>query len=303
MAELAPIVLFVYNRPWHTKQTLEALSKNFLSDKSQLYIYADGPKENATEPQLKKIEETRLVLKEKKWCSEVKIIERDKNIGLSNSIIIGVTEIVSKYGKIIVLEDDIVCSPFFLKFMNETLKSYSNSKKVFGGTAYVEDIDHLGNETYFHRKGSCWGWCTWNRVWENFIPDASLLIKQFTGKEQIRQFNLGGYPFYEMLKDHLEKKIDSWDICFYAYSFLNKGLWLTSGKNLVKNIGFDSSGTHCKDNDSFKSEIYYGEVIISDSLKVEEDAVFNKKRERFYRQLIKPSLSFKIINRLKKFFL
>ena len=95
--KLAPIVLFVYNRPWHTRQTLEALSKNSLADQSILYIYADGAKENATDAQLNEIKEVRCLIREKKWCKQVEIIEREKNIGVENVMITGITEIINKY--------------------------------------------------------------------------------------------------------------------------------------------------------------------------------------------------------------
>ena len=141
---LAPIVLFVYNRPWHTEQTLNALMQNELADQSVLYIYADGPKENATEEQLKKIEEVRHVIRTKKWCKEVHIIESEKNKGLADSIINGVTEIVNKYGKVIVLEDDIVTSKGFLKYMNEALELYKEEDKVYHISGYM-----------FPVKGNC----------------------------------------------------------------------------------------------------------------------------------------------------
>lgn len=302
MYDLAPIVLFVYNRPWHTRQSLESLMANHLADQSILYIYADGPKDNTSSEQLQKIKEVRELVRQKQWCKEVKIIESDKNKGLSNSIIDGVTEIVNIYGKIIVMEDDIVSSPFFLKFLNEALFRYENNDKVFGCSAYIEAIDHSGSEAFFDRKSGAWGWATWNRIWKNFRPDASYLIEQFKSKQQIDQFNMGGYPFYEMLNMQKEKKINSWDICLYAYSFLNNGLWLTPGKSLVKNIGFDFSGTHCDDDNSFSVEIYNEEIPVNNSLGVEEDKNLRKKREKFYSQKINPSLLLRVKNKISKYF-
>jgi len=116
--QLAPIVLFCYNRPWHVEQTLEALSKNELADQSILYIYCDGPKPDATEEQIAKIAEVRQVIRKKQWCKEIHIIENDKNKGLGTSIIDGVSEIIKIYKKVIVLEDDLLTSPFFLDYMN-----------------------------------------------------------------------------------------------------------------------------------------------------------------------------------------
>src|SRR5476651_1758025 len=119
--QLAPIVLFVYNRPWHVEQTLNALAANELAAESELYIYADGPKDNADAITLENIQKTREIIRKKKWCNEVYIIERSKNLGLQASIIEGVTTVVNNYGKVIVLEDDIITSPYFLQYMNDAL--------------------------------------------------------------------------------------------------------------------------------------------------------------------------------------
>lgn len=128
--ELAPVVLFVYNRPKHALQTLQALANNDLADESTLYIFADGPKENASKPELDKIKEVRIIIKSTQWCEHVTIVERDKNKGLDNSIVDGITEIISKHGNIIVLEDDIVTAPGFLRFMNDNLLIYESSEEV-----------------------------------------------------------------------------------------------------------------------------------------------------------------------------
>ena len=127
----APIILFIYNRPDHTRQTLEALSANTLAQESDLFIFADGAKENATSVQLEKIRETREVARSKSWCKSVTVIESEKNKGLAASIISGVTEIANKYGKVIVLEDDIVTGKYFLEFMNDALEKYAGEKKVW----------------------------------------------------------------------------------------------------------------------------------------------------------------------------
>ena len=128
--KLAPIILFVYNRPWHTEQTLRALMANELAAKSELYIYADGPKPNATDEQLQKIHEVRQLIRQEQWCDKVHIVESEKNKGLADSIIGGVTEIVNKYGKIIVLEDDIVPTTGFLQYMNDALEMYKDDEQV-----------------------------------------------------------------------------------------------------------------------------------------------------------------------------
>ena len=176
---LAPIVLFTYNRPLHTKQTVQALQKNYLASESELYIYSDGPKDkNATE----KVREVREYIKSIDGFKKVTIFERDKNLGLANNIISGVTKIVNEYGKIIVLEDDIVTSKYFLKFMNEALEIYMNEKKVWhiSGWNYPLDKDGLG-DIFLWRGMNCWGWATWSDRWCFYKKDLNKIfgIKSF----------------------------------------------------------------------------------------------------------------------------
>src|SRR3989338_525512 len=125
--KLAPITVFVYNRPWHIKQTIESLKKNKEAKKSDLFIFSDGPK---NEDDQKKVDEVRKYIKKVNGFKMVTIIERQKNLRLANSIIAGVTEIINKYGKIIVLEDDLIASPYFLKFMNKGLDLYKKEERV-----------------------------------------------------------------------------------------------------------------------------------------------------------------------------
>src|SRR3954468_7877191 len=108
----APIILFVYNRPVHTKNTLDALANNYLAGESVLFIFSDGPKNEASAEELNKINAVRSIAAAEKRFKEVKVIESVSNKGLAGSIVSGVTKIVNEYEKIIVLEDDIITSKY-----------------------------------------------------------------------------------------------------------------------------------------------------------------------------------------------
>ncbi|MDD4082332.1 MAG: glycosyltransferase [Sphaerochaetaceae bacterium] len=155
----APIVLFVYSRLDHTKRTVEALKNNLLADESNLIIFSDAPK---NEKSKKAVEEVRKYIHSIKGFKSVKIIERKNNVGLANSIIDGVTKVVNKYGKIIVLEDDLVTSKYFLNFMNDSLELYKNESKVISISGYTYPVGGLA-ETFFIKGTDCWGWATWKR--------------------------------------------------------------------------------------------------------------------------------------------
>ena len=252
---LAPIILFVYNRPWHTKQTLDALAKNELAKESVLYIYADGAKANATEEDLQKIKEVREVISTFKGCKEIHIIVREKNWGLADNVIDGVTKIVNQYEKIIVLEDDIVVSSYFLEFMNKGLDLYENNDKVYGISGYLFFPNSQLPSTFFLPIGSSWGWATWKRAWDAFESNAEKLLQKIQDESLEKQFNFGSYPYLEMLQNQVNGIVNSWAIRFQASIFIRKGYFLYPNQSIVKNIGMDNSGTHCKE-DVYENELY-----------------------------------------------
>jgi hypothetical protein len=243
----APIVLFVYNRPWHTKKTLEALAKNLLVTDSILYIYADGAKENADAETIKKINETRACIKSKKWCKEVIIIERENNLGLANSVISGVTEIVNKHGKIIVLEDDIIVSSGFLQYMNDALNLLSENERIgsITGFGFNTAMSLLLLPTYyFLKRAECWSWATWKRAWNLFIHDANQCKTLLLENKKMHDFNYGNHIESNMLDMQIDGKINSWAIRWHA-TFSIYGLFtLYPKESLILNIGNDGSGTH-----------------------------------------------------------
>ena len=253
MRKLAPIVLFVYNRPEHTQRTVEALLQNELAAKSELIVFCDGAK---NEQSRKSVNEVKEYVHSIKGFKNIKIHEQARNLGLANSIIAGVTEVVNNYGTIIVLEDDMVTSPYFLRYMNDALEMYENEDKVISIHGYCYPVEVKLPETFFLKGADCWGWATWQRGWTLFNPDGAELLNNFKTKEQIMEFNFNNsFPYFKMLRDQVKGKIDSWAIRWYASAFLNDRYTLYPGKSLVENTGFDSFATHCQGKDIYSTEI------------------------------------------------
>lgn len=241
---LAPIVLFTYNRPWHTQQTIEALKKNILADESDIFIYSDAPKNKEAED---KVKEVREYIKNIDGFKKVTIVERDKNWGLANNIIDGVTKIVNEYGKIIVLEDDLVTSPYFLKFMNEALVKYKEEKNVYSITGYsfTDEIENI-DSTYFLSITSSWSWATWAEKWSVFERNTEKLKQFIDDRSNHHSFNFdNSYDYISMAKQNLIGKNDSWAIYWYFCVYQHNGLTLYPRKSLINNTGFDGSGVHC----------------------------------------------------------
>ncbi len=220
--EMAPIVLFVYNRPWHTRKTIEALQKNELACESELYIYADGAKNDKVSQQVLQVRD---YIKTIDGFKKIAIIERNRNWGLSASIIDGVTSIVDKCSKVIVLEDDHITSPYFLKFMNDALEFYKDESKVWhiSGWNYPINLDQP-EDVFFWRVMNCWGWATWEDRWKNFDKNTPKILSVFD-KEMIRNFDLNNSGvFWKQILNNKKGKINTWGIFWYASIFLNEGL-------------------------------------------------------------------------------
>lgn len=243
-AMLAPIVLFVYNRPVHTKRTVDALLKNALAAESDLCIYSDAPKR----PEVAEaVREVRAYIKTITGFSSITIVERERNLGLANSIIDGVTSIVNKHGRIIVLEDDLVVSQYFLEYMNTALERYRDDDRVMQISGHMFPTEFLATtDAVFLPMATSWGWATWARAWQHFDPKSQGVAQLRADSQLRRRFNLdGAYNYFTMLESQLTGQIDSWAVRWNLSVFLRDGLILYPRTTLVTNIGFDGSGTHC----------------------------------------------------------
>lgn len=244
---LAPIVLFVYNRPYHTKCTIESLLLNDLAKNSDLYIFIDNLKFNCNKNDIIKHNQVKEYVKSINGFNKLTIHERPYNYGLSKNITLGVTEILEKHEKIIVLEDDMISSSGFLKYMNDALNIYQNNPKVgcIHAWNYPINTSKYNKETFFLKGADCWGWATWKNSWILYESDGIKLLNYILNNNLIYEFNRRNtIDFIKMLKDQINNKNDSWAIRWHASLFINNKYCLHPVKPLIKNIGFDSSGTH-----------------------------------------------------------
>ncbi|TXB63796.1 glycosyltransferase [Phaeodactylibacter luteus] len=286
--ELAPIVLFVYNRPWHTQQTVEALQKNDLADQSELFIFADGPKI----PSDSKVQAVKDYIKTINGFKKVIIVEREKNWGLADNIVDGVTTIVNKYGRVIVLEDDIVTSPGFLKYMNEALNIYEQEDRVMHISGYwfpVKGWKQLP-ETFFYNVTSCWGWATWKEAWAKLELDAKYLKSQIVQDPlKVKEFTIeDSGDFMHQLDMNISGSKKTWAVKWYASMFLNNGFALHPRQSLVNNIGHDGSGDNCGESDKCYWEKLAKEIIL-EKIPIQESKLGRKKIVSYNHNKIKMS--------------
>ena len=254
MNSIAPVILFVYNRPDHTIRTLTALEKNKQADQTTLYIYSDAAK---NENSIDAVAEVRKII-HKPWdFKQVVVVERAENWGLAANVIDGVTKVVNEHGRIIVLEDDLETSAFALDYFNQALTHYKDEDQDIEISGYgypLKDLNKLP-ETFFFRVANSWGWATWDRAWKHFNPNIDELVSDFTA-EQIHQFSIEGKEnFWKQVQEFKAGKINSWAIRWYASVFKKNGLVLYPRNSMTQNIGNDGSGTHTASESTYQVKL------------------------------------------------
>lgn len=277
----APVILFVYARPDHTKKVIDALRKNILASQTDLIVFSDAPKRESMSDS---VIEVRKVLETIEGFKTIKIIERKENYGLAKSIIKGVNSVIETYGRAIILEDDIVTSKYFLSFMNDALEKYQKSKEVWHISGWNYPINKEGiGDTFFWSVMNCWGWATWQDRWQHFEKNPNRLVEKWN-RRKIKQFNLdGAHDFWAQVVANAKGQLDTWAIFWYATIFEKKGLCLNPTESFVKNIGIDGSGENCDDKDVYissfnnKYPLNFPDTIVENSIAI-------ARIRRFYLQ-------------------
>jgi hypothetical protein len=243
-----PVAVFSYNRPEHTNRAIDALSKCHGTDACEFYFFSDGPRSDAA---LSEVNATRSVLREWAKVLAAHVIEQPNNLGLAKSIVGGVSDLCARYGRVIVVEDDLIVSPDFLSYMIQSLDLYKNDAQVMQvGGFTISPPEGLTADAFLLPVTTTWGWGTWQRAWQSF----AWLPKDLDVAKKDRQwrdlFDLhGAGSFTSMLEDRLAGRNDSWGILWWYAVSRSNGLVLYPRKSLVWNGGFDGSGIHCGSDD------------------------------------------------------
>jgi hypothetical protein len=297
IGRLSPIILFTFDRLLHTRQTISHLRENQYARDSILLIYSDAPK---SETEQKRVKEVRKYLSSIEGFKDVQVIEREQNLGLTKSIETSIPEIIRIYKKVIVLEDDLVTSPFFLRFMNEALELYQFEEKVASVHGYCYPVRMKLPETFFIKGTDCWGWGTWERAWSIYEQDAVKLCLGLKKGGLEREFNFNNsYNYIKLLKDQTKEKNLSWAVKWYASAYLADMFTLYSYPTLVQNIGFDNTGSHPNISKRWNSPINM-EPLVLKKLEIQENRLARKAFEDFFQSLWSINgVAERVINKIK----
>lgn len=298
---LAPILLFIYKRPVHTQKVLESLIQNKEAKDSILYVFADGAKDENDSILKYNIETVKDIVNSfQNNFLAIELIEREKNWGLANNVIDGISNILNIHQKVIVLEDDIIVSKGFLKYMNSSLINYENNHEVatIQGFQFPINFNKKVN-SYFDYAVGCWGWATWKNRWDFFEPDGQKLWDIINESKQWKKFDINNtYPFKELLENQIKIKNDSWAIRWYASLFIKNMINLYPTKSLTINIGNDGSGNHKDKNDTSKfpitDEINAEKIEIKLSNKEIRKVFYYRKNLLFKKKIKNLIIRFKV---------
>lgn len=278
----APVALFVYQRLEHTRKTVEALLRNEYASETDLIVFSDAAASPAIESD---VENVREYINQIHGFNSLSVRYRSYNYGLAKSIISGVSSILEQRGRVIVLEDDMVTSPYFLQYMNEALDKFAEDNRVISIHGYVYPLKNPLPEAFFLRGADCWGWATWSRGWKLFNSDGRHLLNELRRRKLTKAFDFDGTsPYTKMLEGQINGHNDSWAIRWYASAFLANKLTLYPGRSLVHNIGNDSSGTHCGSSDAMDVLLSATPVAI-DNANVEESLVVKNYFKNYFRAI------------------
>ncbi|MDF9799671.1 hypothetical protein OKW21_004934 [Catalinimonas alkaloidigena] len=280
---MAPIILFVYKRLKHTQEVIRALQQCDGARESELYIYSDAAQKPEEEIQVNAL---RNYLDTIDGFKKVHITKRAQNHGLAHNIINGISEVINKYQKLIVLEDDIICAPQFLSYMNEALEKYEDKEDIFSISGYhphVKSPGQVSASVYKNYRSSSWGWATWADRWNKVDWEVSDHKEFFKSKGKRQAFNKGGEDLSWMLWKQIHGLLDSWAIRFCYAQFKNKAYTVFPVESLVTNTGFDGSGKHSEITSKFYVQPKGDNINLNLPENPEVNIYLMKKFRKYYK--------------------
>ena len=295
MRKYAPVALFAYNRPSHLTQTLDALRANPEAYLTDLYVFSDGAKDESVEHAVAQV---RKVLTDVRGFKSITVIAREQNLGLGKSIIDGVSMICKNHGCVIVLEDDLVTSPYFLRYMNDGLSYYAEDNRVASILGYALPLPVKAPTTYFIRGADCLGWATWQRAWSLFEVDGQRLLDELEKTNQLDVLDMqGAQAFTQMLRDQIAGRNSSWAVRWHISMFLLNKLTLTPHASLVVHIGNDGSGTNFG-HETFLDTVLHKECVKIRAIPIEEHLDMRQATKQYYQSYA--SISARLFRRVRR---
>ena len=272
----APVVLFVYNRPDHVRETCAALAKCPEAKETRLYVFSDGPRHAADEPKVTQVRDEVRSMKEWGAFAEVIVRESKENRGLARSVIAGVTEVIEAEDRVIVLEDDCVTSPYFLHFMNQALIRYADDERIGSIAGFSPQIpfpEDYNADAFLAYRSCSWGWATWRRCWQDVDWELNGVREFYRSREAVRRMDANGTDRFLRLYRQTRGNGTSWAVRFGLHHIMHNWLTVYPRYSYIRNIGVDGSGEHSRPEDAASMDADLSKAIaepVLDGVELEE---------------------------------
>ncbi len=234
MSAVIPVVLFAYARPQQLQRVLACLRENRVP---LILAFADGAKGPADTAA---VGEVRALLRTVDWC-ELRLIERDANLGLGKNILAGVTQVAAEHDAFLVWEDDLICVPGTYAWLAAALRHYAADARVMSVSGWTHPRiipEGVGHEPYFDGRADCWVWGTWGRAWHGMGRETAL--------EKMAAVKRGGVSPEAHGADlpimaRQEAVRNTWAVRWLYHHLQHGGLCLRPPWSMVEHIGFDEA--------------------------------------------------------------
>ncbi|MBC6611644.1 nucleotide-diphospho-sugar transferase [Hymenobacter sp. BT507] len=286
-------VLFtVFNRPDTTQVVFERIRQ---AKPRKLFLAADGPRPNK-DGEKEKCDEVKRIVSNVDWDCDVYTLFREENLGSGKALSSAITWFFSHVEMGIILEDDCLPDVSFFSFCKDVLEFYKDEEKVMhvsGGNLQC-GIKRGSASYYLSKLPSTWGWATWRRAWKRysfvFFEDSDdeikkVLTRTLKDEEYVNYF----FNEFEKTKAHV---VDAWDYQWVYTLFKYDAICVTPQYSLIRNIGFNSRGTH-----TFYAPFWYKYLIYKPAGKFEpvKGIELFDKADDFYLTLTMGKRSFEVL--------
>lgn len=239
-----PVVFFVFKRP---SLILSSLSLIAAANPSRLYIFADGPRNSRERIQTDRVKSAIKKFSESNPALKIITSYSKSNLGLKQSIIMGLNQVFGQEKAAIILEDDCIPSPSFFHFTANMLRKYQANSRIMSVAGTSPGV-YSPYSYDFSRYQLCWGWATWARAWKLYdaqmqslhTPQWEKSLRSITSLPYMRRY------WNMMLTMVKAGWIDTWDYQWAYALFLHRGLAIIPSANLVTNVGFGGNATNTK---------------------------------------------------------
>lgn len=282
-----PIALFVYNRPDFLRDLLTDLMQNPEMASTTLYVFSDGPRNPRD---IEAVERVRAICRRIGEAVDLRLVFRKRNVGCAENVIDGVSQVLEDHPAVIVLEDDLRVSPYFLAYMTRALTSYRERSDIFSVSGFSPPPGRLGigdvsrNDVYLSRRNASCGWGTWRDRWQRVDWDVSDYRQFRWDWRQRRQFNRGGNDLSWLLDAQMRGDIDSWAIRFSYAHFRHRAYSVFPVWSYVNHVGDDGSGTHVRAGDCYRVDLRMAKAVPGLPLRLEPDEVVLQGLRAFYSE-------------------